>query len=273
MDGWALYGLREAPKLWGDHRDAQLSTMEFKVNDVQIAFNQSFADENLWILREKDRADGSSGLVRGLALVYVDDLLVLGDPQVVEEATKRVSQTWETTAPQWAGEDPLCFCGMDIYRNTEGFFINQSGFLRELLRRHSMDARTSNLVMRTTAEPEDEPGKTQHEVRAAQQAAGELLWLSTKTRPDISYAVSRICSSTSRAPVWALEASHQDMRYLNHCQGVGIWYRKKCGFGLESTSDASFSPGGGHSHGAVVSQSLGNLPDNLFQHSQLQRQS
>ena len=30
----ALYGLREAPKLWGDHRDAQLSTMEFKVHDV-----------------------------------------------------------------------------------------------------------------------------------------------------------------------------------------------------------------------------------------------
>ena len=85
----ALYGLREAPKLWGDHRDAQLSTMEFKLNDIQIAFNQSFAGENLWILREKDRADGSSGLVRGLALVYVDDLLVLGDPQVVEEARRR----------------------------------------------------------------------------------------------------------------------------------------------------------------------------------------
>ena len=108
----ALYGLREAPKLWGDHRDAQLSTMEFKVNDVQIAFNQSFADENLWILREKDRSDGSSGLVRGLALVYVGDLLVLGDPHVVEEATKKVSQTWETTEPQWAGEDPLGFCGI-----------------------------------------------------------------------------------------------------------------------------------------------------------------
>ena len=207
---------------------------------IKITFNQSFADENLWILREKDRPDGSPGLARGFAL---------GDPQVVDEATKRVSQAWETTEPRWAGEDPLRFCGMDIYRNTEGFFINQSGFLRELLRRHSMDSNASNLVMRATTEPEDEPGKTQHEIRAAQQAAGELLWLSTKTRPDISYAVSRICSSTSRAPVWALEASYQVMRYP---QGVGIWYRKKQGFGLESTSDASFAPGGGHSHGAVI---------------------
>ena len=66
-------------------------------------------------LARKDRSDGSSGLVRGLALVYVDDLLVLGDPQVVEEATKRVSQTWETTEPHWAGEDPLRFCHLQKY--------------------------------------------------------------------------------------------------------------------------------------------------------------
>ena len=39
---------------------------------------------------------------------------------MVEEATKKVSQTWETTEPQWAGEDPLRFCGIDIYRNTRG---------------------------------------------------------------------------------------------------------------------------------------------------------
>ena len=36
-------------------------------------------------------------------------------------------------------------------------------------------------------------------------------------------------------------------------------YRKKCGFGLESTSDASFAPGGGHSHGAVITL-LGGSP-------------
>ena len=94
-----------------------------------------------------------------------------------------------------------------------------------------MDARASNLVMRTTAEPEDEPGKTQHDIRAAQQAAGELLWLSTKTRPDISYAVSRICSSTSRAPIWALEASHQVMRYLKRSQGAGIYTARSVDLG------------------------------------------
>lgn len=46
---------------------------------------------------------------------------------------------------------------------------------------------------------------------------------------------------------------------MNWLQGIGIWYRRRQDLVLESTSDASFAPGGGHSHGAVITL-LGGSP-------------
>ena len=97
------------------------------------------------------------------------------------------------------------------------------------------------------------------QVREAQQLGGDLLWLATKTRPDIAYVVSRICSATSRAPKWAIQTAYQLIRHLNATQGLGLWYRRDANFILESVSDASFAPGGAHSHGCVIT-TLGGAP-------------
>ena len=50
----ALYGLRESPKLWGDYRDIEISQMSFQANSVTYEYQQSFAEENLWLVRRKD---------------------------------------------------------------------------------------------------------------------------------------------------------------------------------------------------------------------------
>ena len=63
-----------------------------------------------------------------------------------------------------------------------------------------MEDLSSAQVMKESQEPEDELDRTPAQVRKAQQLGGELLWLATKTRPDIAYVVSRIYSATSGAP-------------------------------------------------------------------------
>ena len=75
--------------------------------------------------------------------------------------------------------------------------------------------------------------------------------------PDIAFAVSRICSATSRAPKWAAQTAYQLIRHLNATQGLGLWYRRDANFILESVSDASFAPGGAHSHGCVITTVAG----------------
>ena len=253
----ALYGLRESPKLWGDYRDIEISQMSFQANHITYEYQQSFAEENLWLVRGKDAGDGDR--VEGLALVYVDDVMLFGTREIVEGGLQSFRKTWETSEPTWVGDrEPVRYCGMELSRTEQGdFFANQCSYLREVVRRHGMEDLCSAQMMKDSQEPEDELDRTPLQVREAQQLGGELLWLATKTRPDIAYAVSRIWSATSRAPKWAVQTAYQLIRHLNATQGLGLWYRRDANFILESVSDASFAPGGAHSHGCVITTIAG----------------
>ena len=91
--------------------------------------------------------------------------------------------------------------------------MSQEGFIRELLRSHQHDggrAKTQGpketLIM--TAEeqaclleagPVDLKGK-ERVVKEAQRRVGEMLWLSSRSRPDIQYATSIMSSRITRCP-------------------------------------------------------------------------
>ena len=88
----ALYGLRrESPKLWGDYRDIEISQMSFQANHITYEYQQSFAEENLWLARRKDSEDGDR--VEGLALVYVDDVMLFGTRETVEGGLQSFRKT------------------------------------------------------------------------------------------------------------------------------------------------------------------------------------
>ena len=203
----ALYGLCESPKLWGDYRDIEISQMSFQANFITYEYQQSFAEENLWLVRRKDAGDGDQ--VEGFALVYVDDVMLFGTREIVEGGLQSFRRTWETSEPTWVGDrEPVRYCGMELSRTEQGdFFANQCSYLREIVRRYGMEDLCSAQMMKDSQEPEDELDRTPLQVREAQQLGGELLWLATKTRPDIAYTVSRICSATSRAPKWAVQTA------------------------------------------------------------------
>ena len=95
-------------------------------------------------------------------------------------------------------------------------------------------------------EPVDEAYRAN--LKAAQQAAGELLWLSTHTRPDISHAVSLIGSDIARRPSKAVARGKQVRRYLQAPRQACLTY----GPAVESFSDASYAPTCSRPHGAYL---------------------
>ena len=109
-------------------------------------------------------------------------------------------------------------------------------------------------------EPEDEENVTSEEVRKAQQLAGELQWVSSRTRPDICFAVSKIGGWTLRAPRWATKMAMNVVRYLGGTLMIGIHYdsrqeRNDSGWlkrQIEVYTDASFAPGGTVSHHCCI---------------------
>merc|ERR1712237_180004 len=73
----------------------------------------------------------------------------------------------------------------------------------------------------TTVELPVEDDQNPEDVHRAQKIAGTLIWLSTRTRPDITYAQSRISSMMTKAPKTALMV----LRYLNGKKHVGLQCR------------------------------------------------
>lgn len=90
--------------------------------------------------------------MEGLVLVYVDDVMIFSNKEVVGQGLQSCRQTWETSVRN---------CGLEISRveNNCDFFASQCTYLKEVLRWHSMDDVDSTQVMRSCQEPEDELDK------------------------------------------------------------------------------------------------------------------
>ena len=93
---------------------------------------------------------------------------------------------------------------------------------------YQVKARLNNL------DPED--------VLRAQKLAGSLIWLSTRTRPDICYAQSRVSSMATKAPKTALMEGIRVLKYLQGTKDVGLHFGP-CQGGDEviAYTDANFS--------------------------------
>ena len=92
----ALYGYRQSPRLWANHRDGVLPTLEIQTEEGEhLSLEQMITEPNLW----KIQKTSDQSLV-GLMLVYVDDLLMLGTGPVLDAVVNAVQRVWETSTPE-----------------------------------------------------------------------------------------------------------------------------------------------------------------------------
>ena len=254
----ALYGLNTSPKDWGCHRDKTMANFGWRVNEVEFRIYP--LEGNLWAIKEVE-----SGVTVGNIVVYVDDMLVTAKEGVMKGFMQRLQQEWKTFSPEVVnGGTPVTFCGMEICEKDGGFWLGQSAYIRDLVGRHP---EVKNLeVPAVKAELAEEEDRTADDVREAQVALGELLWVSTRTRPDVAFAVGQASRMVARNPKQALRAAKQILGYLKGTDEVGIIYKNEMKprdgeaefpgpheMGtLEIQADVSFAPGGGRSIQGVM---------------------
>ena len=99
---------------------------------------------------------------------------------------------------------------------------------------------------------EEDPQKTVESVRLAQKATGELMWLGTKTRPDLMFTLARMSQSTLRSPKEVVTVGAQARKYLRKTLEEGLWMKKDEDEDLVVYTDSSYGPGGMESQGTVV---------------------
>eukprot|EP00438_Fugacium_kawagutii_P021543 Skav211544 [mRNA] locus=scaffold5431:11157:19385:- [translate_table: standard] len=216
----ALYGLTTSPKDWGIYRDEELPKLTWTRMVGEDKWHGTFQktkDENLWMLLETKEGT-KDARQRGMMSVYVDDLLLVGEEATMEKAFEAVTKKWETTPMEWATADkPVKYCGFEVYEHPskDGFLVNQSMYEAEMLAKWGTTSSSDYPGFRINEDDFDQVTDVDAgEVKRAQAMAGSLLWLATRTRPDLSFGVMTLCQLRTRNPKKAQEVGEALLRYV-----------------------------------------------------------
>ncbi|CAE7762214.1 unnamed protein product [Symbiodinium sp. CCMP2592] len=244
----AVYGLQESPKLWGAFRDLRLARVQLVFEGKRVTLMQGTVEPSWWSVLEE-----GSQLI-GIIVVYVnvDDLLICGHTAIIKELAKAIRAIWKTSDLQLISEGPLRFLGMEISRCTQGYALSQRSYIEELVRLHQLPAARKDVIpiskdLAVFAADEAEGEYSETELRLAQQWAGELLWVSQRTRPDIAFTASLVGSLATRAPRRAAQIGEKTLGFLQRTANLCLVYDGDSS-GLAAYCDASFAPEGGRSH-------------------------
>ena len=113
--------------------------------------------------------------------------------KVIIAALKRIEIEWPLADPEWpTEEDPLRFRGFEIWRTEEGFNLNQSAYAKELVEKWGVKEKVEIPAFKI---PEEEEELDAVKLREAQAITGGLLWLATKTRPNLMAGVATMARS------------------------------------------------------------------------------
>ena len=134
-----LYGLRESPVIWSQFRNAKLREIRVVVRGRCLRLKQLVSESELWLLVEE--GDEEHGYVYGILVVYVDDLMYLGDMCTIVAMHKEIAALWPTSTLEWVGDSKaIRYLGVEIKQNPDNkaFSINQQAYIADLLRAHDM---------------------------------------------------------------------------------------------------------------------------------------
>ena len=118
------------------------------------------------------------------------------------------------------------FLGVEIIQNEEtgSMGMGQPLYTDTVLRKFGMDQAKSIKTPVNVSEKLTQADEESKEVDQTvyQSAVGSLLYLSTRTRPDIAYAVSNVAKFCSKPTTRHWSAVKRILRYLRGTSGYGL---------------------------------------------------
>jgi len=216
----SIYGLKQAPKAWNKRITKFLKNLNFEAtdNDPCIFYNRSRTT---------------------ILAIFVDDGLITAlNKDDVEFVMSKLSSEFEVTTEK-PNQGKLHYLGMGIEIKNNGIFISQPDYTKTILKKFGFeDAYDASTPM--------EPGMLTNKLmndkdltnKPYREAVGSLLYLSTMTRPDISYAVNYLSRHVNRPKVSHWRTVQRVFRYLQGTEKYGIFFSKNAK--LQVFTDANY---------------------------------
>lgn len=204
----SLYGLKTAPAAWKRTLERYLG---------EIGFVQSLLDDTVWVDRKRNLR----------VLLYVDDLIMLGDRPALEALIKGVSERFDCTQAKFlrssSREEPLLFLGHNLWLEVgsdrkEYFHVSQEEYAREVLKNFGMGECRPLLSLnpgdfeRSFLEGGEKLGVADQSL--LRSILGALQYLAGGTRSDLLAPTSTIAEGQSAGTSRHLESAKKLIRYV-----------------------------------------------------------
>lgn len=204
--------------------------LKFSSTLTSLGFQTSHADHTLFIRNVKG--------VYVAVLVYVDDIVIASNnDEAVEKLKNDLKQSFKLR-----DLGPLrYFLGLEIARASHGISICQRKYILELL------DETCLLACKPSTIPMDPSIKLRADSKEPllpdpglyRRLVGKMMYL-TITRPDITFAVNKLCQFSSAPTATHLKAAYKVFHYLKGTIGKGLFYSATSDLVLKIFTDADW---------------------------------
>jgi hypothetical protein len=215
----SLYGLKQAARVWNKTFTEFLKT---------YGFLQCYTDNCVFVSVYNN--------VKVLLILYVDDALIMSECNItLESILKELKQKFDIKVCK-----PNNFVGLSIENTSDYIRISQTNYINEIIQRFNLsDAKPAstpsdiNVVLK-------ENNSEELIAFPYREAVGSLLFLSTVSRPDISYAVNVASRFINNYNSEHVNAVKRIIRYLIKTKHYGIEYTRSK-FSINGFSDSDFA--------------------------------
>ncbi len=219
-----LYGLKQSGRNWNRMLHDYL---------CGNLFTQNPADHCVYTRETKGQ--------KVIIVIWVDDLVIAASDDNVLRNVKEML----TAKFQMKDLGKLkSFLGIDFQQSDHCVKMSQERYVGKILDRFDMQDCKPRA---TPCEPKlnyTNSAEVMSDVRKYREAVGSLVYLSTCTRPDLSYVVSKLSQYLSEPTIEQWTTVKHVLRYLKGTKGKLLCYRKSddgLALGLEAFSDANWA--------------------------------
>jgi hypothetical protein len=221
----SIYGLHQSARNWYGTMCSILA---------MIGYLPLISEPSLFTKKGKD------GETIGILALYVDDLVLAGTTQVLDEMRQHLDSKLKM---KW-NQDPKLLLGLqlDHDRKRGSLRLSQTRYIDEVLQDYDLSNCTPTKTPIYQQFPFDSENQELPDKRFPYlECTGKLNWLARGTRPDIAYAVShlsRFCSSYQEQH-W--NACLHLLKYLKGTRSAYIEYRNEGSITPTGYSDADWA--------------------------------
>ena len=191
-----IYGLVDGPRMW---------YMELRDTLVKLRMEVSSYDESFMFWN-------SQGKLSGIMAIHVDDLMLSGNKAFENYVICGLKKKFRLSTE---AEVEFVYTGLDIKQTSLGVQVSQLGYIDQIpkieIDKHRVNQNSLEI--------------NEHEKRQLRTVCGQLLWVSTQTRPDLAYATCFASNCVNNGTVADLKMVNKAVKFLKR-EPLTIKFRK-----------------------------------------------